>query len=49
MLQSHFAGGVSEQGDMQKADFKNWCNCTESRKHLIMPLHNEKAKGKLFR
>ena len=25
MIRSHFAGGVSEQGDMQKAVSKGWC------------------------
>ena len=29
MIRSHFAGGVSEQSDMQKAVFKGWCK--ESR------------------
>ena len=25
MIRSHFAGCVSEQGDMQKGSFQRWC------------------------
>ena len=25
MIRSHFVGGVSEQGDMQKGSFQRWC------------------------
>ena len=25
MIRSHFAGDVSEQGDMQKVSFQRWC------------------------
>ena len=34
VLRSHFAGGFSEQGDMQKGSFQRWC---KESKQLILP------------
>ena len=40
MIRSHFARGVSEQGDMQKGSFQRWCK--ESRTNRQLNSQNDK-------